>query len=46
MMLMQAYYKSTGFVTLPGYKGLLFYTSAFSNEKMDAISLEELDEEE
>lgn len=41
-----AYYKSTGFVTIPGYKGLLFYTSAFSNEKMDAISLEEFDEED
>ena len=41
-----AYYKSTGFVTIPGYKGLLFYTPTLCNKKMDAISLEEFDEED
>lgn len=37
------YYKSTGFESIPRYKGLLFYTPVFRNKKMDAISLEELE---
>lgn len=41
-----AYYKSTGFKSIPGFKGLLFYTALLRNKKMDAISLEELDEED